>query len=198
MFGCVYKFITGRACLCRSDASVWTEDEAFSLYREKLVKLRELYVGQLSRLRHVLQERRRQFLLEWQAEGGSREQGTKTAEYIMMLVDQCAHFLSCLSTSAIQLSQGGSHEDAAYRCYRKRSGEEALLERKRKLRRVTASLELFSRREARENNKTHHQYLTRLQQQLSQGPSPTCGTSGCENSTLLFAGRCLKRILLCT
>lgn len=54
---------------------MWAEDEAYGLYREKLIRLRELYVGQLSHLRHVLQEQRRQFLLEWQAEGGSRDQG---------------------------------------------------------------------------------------------------------------------------
>ena len=39
------------------------------------MKLRDLYIGQLSHLKHSLKERRRQFLLEWQAEGGTRGEG---------------------------------------------------------------------------------------------------------------------------
>ena len=34
-----------------------------------------LYMGQLSRLGYLLQERRRRFLQEWQAVGGAREKG---------------------------------------------------------------------------------------------------------------------------
>ena len=39
------------------------------------MRLRDLYVGQLSHLRHMLQEKRRHFLLQWHAEGGGRGQG---------------------------------------------------------------------------------------------------------------------------
>lgn len=59
----------------RSEAGAWTEHEAHQIYQEKLMKLRDLYIGQLSHLKHVLLERRRQFLLEWQAAGGSKEEG---------------------------------------------------------------------------------------------------------------------------
>ena len=58
-----------------SNAGAWTEDEAYKIYREKLSRLRDLYIGQLGHLKHVLHEKRREFLLQWQNEGGSRLQG---------------------------------------------------------------------------------------------------------------------------
>lgn len=60
-----------------SGAGVWTEQEAYALYKGKLEKLRSLYMGQLSRLGYLLQERRRRFLQEWQAVGGAREKGKR-------------------------------------------------------------------------------------------------------------------------
>ena len=54
---------------------MWTEQEAYRLYRDKLVRLRELYMGQLSRLKHMMKERRRRFLAEWQAAGGTKGDG---------------------------------------------------------------------------------------------------------------------------
>ncbi len=60
--------------LC-SDAGAWTEDEAYKIYREKLVRLRDLYVGQLGHLKHVLHGKRREFLQRWQYEGGASMQG---------------------------------------------------------------------------------------------------------------------------
>ena len=54
-----------------SDAGAWTEDEALVLYRHKLIKLRELYYGQMVHLKHTMRERRRQFINEWYGEGGS-------------------------------------------------------------------------------------------------------------------------------
>ncbi len=62
-------------CYSYSNAEVWTATEANTLYRQKLEQLRNLYMGQLSRLSNLLQERKRQFLLEWQAVGGSKEKG---------------------------------------------------------------------------------------------------------------------------
>ena len=59
---------------CRN-AGAWTEREAQTIYREKLLTLRSLYTSQLARLKHSLAERRRQFLLEWAAAGGDREEG---------------------------------------------------------------------------------------------------------------------------
>uniref|UniRef100_A0A1X7TJ62 Uncharacterized protein n=1 Tax=Amphimedon queenslandica TaxID=400682 RepID=A0A1X7TJ62_AMPQE len=56
-------------------AGVWTEQEALSIYKGKMERLRMLYMGQLSRLGYLLQERRRRFLQEWQAVGGAREKG---------------------------------------------------------------------------------------------------------------------------
>ena len=48
------------------------------MYREKLVRLRDLYMGQFDHLRHTLQEKRRQFLLQWQHE--SRKRKTSQSE----------------------------------------------------------------------------------------------------------------------
>lgn len=62
-------------CLVFSDAGAWTEDEAYKVYREKLIRLRDLYVGQLDHLNHTLQEKRRQFLLQWQHSSRKRKQG---------------------------------------------------------------------------------------------------------------------------
>ena len=58
-----------------SDAGAWTDDEAYKIYRDKLSTLRDLYMGQLGHLRHVLQEKRREFLLQWHSEGGAKPQG---------------------------------------------------------------------------------------------------------------------------
>ena len=58
-----------------SNAEAWTEDEAYTIYREKLVRLRSLYTAQLARLKHSLAERRREYLLEWMAGGGDKEEG---------------------------------------------------------------------------------------------------------------------------
>ena len=60
--------------LC-SNAGAWTVNEANIIYRQKLEKLSNLYMGQLSHLSNLLQDRRRQFLLEWQAAGGSKDKG---------------------------------------------------------------------------------------------------------------------------
>ena len=62
--------------VCNSDAGVWTEEEAYKVYREKLVQLRDLYVGQFDHMSHVLQEKRRQFLLQWQYASRRRKPGT--------------------------------------------------------------------------------------------------------------------------
>jgi hypothetical protein len=59
---------------CRN-VGAWTEREAQTIYREKLLTLRSLYTSQLARLKHSLAERRRQFLLEWAAAGGDRDEG---------------------------------------------------------------------------------------------------------------------------
>ena len=99
---------------------------------------------------------------------------------------------------ATQPSHGGSLEDSAYRCYRKRSGEEALLERKQKQRRIGASLDFFCKRDTREMNKPHYQYLLKLHQQLMPTINPLCASNGCENQCLPFANRCSRRILNCT
>ena len=61
--------------LKRSNSGAWTEDEAYTIYREKLVRLRTLYTGRLARLKHSLAERRREYLLEWMATGGDRADG---------------------------------------------------------------------------------------------------------------------------
>ena len=76
MFGHLWSHAATGYCLSYPrDAGVWTDQEAYRLYREKLVRLRELYMGQLAHLKHAMQERRRRFLMEWQAAGGTRAEG---------------------------------------------------------------------------------------------------------------------------
>ncbi len=70
----MHQFVLSLSVLC-SDAGAWTEDEAYKIYREKLVRLRDLYVGQLGHLKHVLHGKRREFLQRWQHEGGASMQG---------------------------------------------------------------------------------------------------------------------------
>ena len=73
--------------LCpHSTAGAWTDGEAYKIYREKLSRLRDLYMGQLGHLKHVLQEKRREFLLQWQNEGGARLQGTLYSNSMRILV----------------------------------------------------------------------------------------------------------------
>ncbi len=231
--------------LCLSNAGAWTEEEGYSLYRERLVRLRDLYMGQLTHLRHSLRERRRQTTLEWQGEGGGRDQseegrgkerreggreggrdprkggrvgGNKSevrrerrdiiANTVYLssfnfskmtsscIAPDCQLWYNCFSSSAVLPSQGGSHEDAAYRCYRKRSGEEALIERKHKQRRVATSLDVYSRKDTRETNRAHYQHLARLQQQFGPAVPTHCITQGCEHLCLPFTNRCPRRIQL--
>jgi len=56
-------------------AGCWTREEATNIYHKKLERLLSLYKGQMLRLKHVLKERRRAFLIQWQREGGSKLQG---------------------------------------------------------------------------------------------------------------------------
>lgn len=71
----IAHFVTEGILVLHSNAEAWTEDEAFTIYREKLVRLRSLYTAQLARLKHSLAERRREYLLEWMAAGGDKEEG---------------------------------------------------------------------------------------------------------------------------
>ena len=57
------------------NTEILTEHEGYQIYRQKLERLRSLYMGQLAHLSHTLQERRRQYLLEWHHEGGTKEKG---------------------------------------------------------------------------------------------------------------------------
>ena len=98
--------------------------------------------------------------------------------------------------TASQPSHGGSLEDSAYRCYRKRSGEEALLERKQKRRRISSSLDYFCKRDARDLHKSHYQYLLKLHQQSNSNNSTPCTSSGCDHPCLPFSTRCSRHILM--
>ena len=85
-----------------SNAGAWTDDEAYKLYREKLSRLRDLYIGQLGHLKHVLQEKRREFLLQWHNEGGSRPQGVNfmiDCILVWICTGYCGHFLYTLYIS---------------------------------------------------------------------------------------------------
>lgn len=148
-----------------SDAGAWTEDEALVLYRHKLIKLRELYYGQMVHLKHTVRERRRQFLMEWYGEGGE----TKLAS---------------------SPSHSRSPDAMAYRQYRKRTPEEAVLARRRKARKIAASMELISHKEGRDSHKEHYHYLLKLQTQLGYVGYTPCSTSGCEGKSLPLTDRC--------
>jgi KAT8 regulatory NSL complex subunit 2 len=140
------------------------------LYKEKLERLRSLYMGQLSRINYLLQEKRRHFLHDWQAAGGTKEKAGLPSE-------------------------GISKHAVAYRNYRKRVSEEGLLERKQKLRRVMITLELYTKKELRDSNRSHYQHLTKLQQQLRTSHTCTCSTVGCNQMSMPFTAKCSKRIL---
>ena len=45
------------------------------MYREKLVRLRDLYVGQLDHMQRNLKSLRKQFLLQWQHESRKKKNG---------------------------------------------------------------------------------------------------------------------------
>ena len=90
-------------------------------------------------------------------------------------------------------SEGGNKHDIAYRCYRKRTLEQGLLERKQKLKRVTATLDLYTKKELKDTNRSHYQHLVKLQQQLKTNNSTPCTTAGCNQLSLPFAAKCSKR-----
>ena len=92
-------------------------------------------------------------------------------------------------------SQGGSLEDSAYRCYRKRSGEEALLERKQKQRRIGSSLDYFCKRDVRDMHKAHYQYLVKLHQESPSVNATHCTSGGCDHPCMPYSTRCSRRIL---
>lgn len=95
-------------------------------------------------------------------------------------------------------SQGGSRDDAAYRCYRKHSGEEALIKRKQKQRRLAVSQDYFINREGRQlNNKAHIHYLMKLHHQFGVNIQPQCQNPSCEHHCMPFASRCSRRIPNC-
>ena len=97
---------------------------------------------------------------------------------------------------ALVPSQGGSREDAAYRCYRRCSGEEALIKRKQKHRRLAVSQDYFLHREGRQvNSKAHAHYLMKLHHQFGPTVQPQCQNPSCENQCMPFASRCSRRIL---
>lgn len=103
--------------------------------------------------------------------------------------------IGCLFCVAALPSETGSKHKVAYRCYRKRTGEQGLLERKQKLKRVSATLDLYSKKELREANKSHYQHLVKLHQQLRPTHTSVCGTVGCTQVAMPFASKCSKRIL---
>ena len=184
-------YVYCRLFVCRN-AGAWTEKEACAIYREKLLALRSLYTSQLARLKHSLAERRRQFLLEWAAAGGDREEGK---QYINYTAEQPHNKKIVFRVSpAVNPSHGGSLEDAAYRSYRRRTGEEAVLERRQKQRQIAASIEFFSRKEMRSSSRGHHQHLVRLQGQYMPTPHPVCNNLNCENKCLPFSMKCRRRI----
>ena len=49
-------------------AGVWTTEEAVRMCRDKMVRLRSLYIDQFKRLQHVLKEKRRKYLHAIQTE----------------------------------------------------------------------------------------------------------------------------------
>lgn len=49
-------------------AGVWTVEEATRMCRDKMIRLRSLYITQFKRLQHVLKERRRKYCQAIQAE----------------------------------------------------------------------------------------------------------------------------------
>lgn len=49
-------------------AGVWTVEETTRMCRDKMIRLRSLYIAQFKRLQHVLKERKRKYCQAIQAE----------------------------------------------------------------------------------------------------------------------------------
>ena len=75
--------------LFQRSAGCWTREEAANIYHRKLELLLSLYRGQLLRLKHVLKENRRAFLIQWQREGGSKLQGIVLHVYLRCQMSPC-------------------------------------------------------------------------------------------------------------
>ena len=54
--------------VCIRHAGIWTVEEATRMCRDKMIRLRSLYITQFKRLQHVLRERRRKYCQAIQAE----------------------------------------------------------------------------------------------------------------------------------
>lgn len=90
--------------------------------------------------------------------------------------------------------QANSAEELACRRYRRKSGEEALVERKAKMRRLSVSMEYFVKSEGRTSHRLHYQYLRRQQNRLVQ-PASQCTQMNCDNKCLAHSVKCSRRIL---
>lgn len=121
---------------------------------------------------------------------------TYSIETYLVYPDICALtiLIPSLNMSDAQVSKVRTREDAAYRCYRRKSGEEALLEHKLKQKRCTASLEYFLKKDPRDIHKSHNQHLIKQHHRLSQPPRH-CNNNGCDNKCLPFTNKCSRRIL---
>lgn len=71
-----------------------------------------------------------------------------------------------------------------------------MLARRRKARKIAASLDLITHKEGREGHREHYHHLLKLQTQLGYVGYTPCATSGCEGKSLPFTDRCSLRILL--
>ena len=61
-------------------AGVWTVEEATRMCRDKMIRLRSLYIAQFKRLQHVLKERKRKYCQAIQA-----EEEEDTGRYILRM-----------------------------------------------------------------------------------------------------------------
>lgn len=76
---CIKHFAFNTLNTCLRHAGVWTVEEATRMCRDKMIRLRSLYITQFKRLQHVLKERRRKYCQAIQAEE-VEETGKQTSQ----------------------------------------------------------------------------------------------------------------------
>lgn len=139
-------------------AGVYTAEEVALVMRDKLIRLQSLYIDQFKRLQHVMKEKRRKYL---HAVGPEREMLGGVGQYAKD-VD----------------SQENWSRYTAMKRYHKRFGDEALLHRQSKERRIAVS---------EGNNYKPPAFSRCMHAELGEK---------CQNRTLPLSKYCLNHILL--
>ena len=95
----------------------------------------------------------------------------------------------------MQALRDNSLKSRAYLQYRRVSDEEAVLQHKRKQRKVSASLEYVVKNEGIDTHNVHYQHLLKQHHKLRQHVRH-CSNTGCDSKCVPFSIKCSRRILI--